>query len=346
MPDSLAKGLGEVPAKDVATFAKAATDQAAQWIKRIGVTPGAGTLSFAKTLLKVSYSSDQRSRTGIFILIASGGKAFIDPISNKIIASDVDTLIKLHLQQEAPDKRTTLSEYLELLLADKVKSPHQFGGPPTIITRSMLDDTGLERFISIAHVDPRALDAVNNALYTALLDKIVVGERPREELMRLADGTAGNKPGSPTATSLLVAVYAKVANADPELQEQIHVELGRGPLLASGFGQENEQVFAEFKERLHAVMWLNERRSHNPKSHHELHLLLLEFVHKALDASTRSRILRESEALLAARRLQAVLLRMRVARGGLKTAAGVVAVSTRRCAGRRARPSQDRGRSS
>ena len=69
MPDSLAKDLGEVPAKDVATFAKAATDQSAQWIKRIGVTPGAGTLSFAETLLKVSYSSDQRSRTGIFILI-------------------------------------------------------------------------------------------------------------------------------------------------------------------------------------------------------------------------------------------------------------------------------------
>ena len=94
MPDSLAKDLGEVPAKDVATFA--ATDQAAQWIKRIGVTAGAGTLSFAETLLKVSYSSDQRSRTGIFILIATGGKAFIDPISNKIIASDIDTLIKLH----------------------------------------------------------------------------------------------------------------------------------------------------------------------------------------------------------------------------------------------------------
>ena len=54
MPDSLAKDLGEVPAKDVATFAqsqlshsrtvaKAATDQAAQWIKRIGVEAGAGT---------------------------------------------------------------------------------------------------------------------------------------------------------------------------------------------------------------------------------------------------------------------------------------------------------------
>ena len=114
MPDSLAKDLGEVPAKDVATFAKAATDQSAQWIKRIGVTPGAGTLSFAKTLLKVSYSSDQRSRTGIFILIATGGKAFIDPISNKIIASDVDTLIKLYLQQETPEKRTTMSEYIEL----------------------------------------------------------------------------------------------------------------------------------------------------------------------------------------------------------------------------------------
>ena len=139
MPDSLAKDLGEVPAKDVATFAKAATDQSAQWIKRIGVTPGAGTLSFAKTLLKVSYSSDQRSRTGIFILIASGGKAFIDPISNKIIASDIDTLIKLHLQLETPEKRTTLSEYIELLLADKVKAPHQLGGPT--ITVTMLDDT-------------------------------------------------------------------------------------------------------------------------------------------------------------------------------------------------------------
>ena len=42
MPDSLAKDLGEVPAKDVATFAKAATDQTAQWIKRIGVEAGAG----------------------------------------------------------------------------------------------------------------------------------------------------------------------------------------------------------------------------------------------------------------------------------------------------------------
>ena len=59
MPDSLAEGLGEVPAKDVATYAKAATDQAAKWIKRIGVEAGAGTLPFASTLLKVSYSSDQ-----------------------------------------------------------------------------------------------------------------------------------------------------------------------------------------------------------------------------------------------------------------------------------------------
>ena len=281
MPDSLAKDLGEVPAKDVATFAKAATDQAAQWIKRIGVEAGAGTLSFAKTLLKVSYSSDQRSRTGIFILIATGGKAFIDPISNKIIASDVDTLIKLYLQQETPEKRTTLSEYIELLLSEKAKLPHQFGGPATTLTRSLLEDEELEGFISIAHIDPRALDAINRALYTALLDKIVVGERPREELMRLADGIAGSKPGSPTATSLLVATYSKVANADPELQERIHIELGREPLLAGGFGRENEQVFAEFKERLHAVMWLNERRSHNPKTHHELHLLLLEFVQKA-----------------------------------------------------------------
>ena len=40
MPDSLAEDLGEVPAKDVATYAKAATDQAAKWIKRIGVEAG------------------------------------------------------------------------------------------------------------------------------------------------------------------------------------------------------------------------------------------------------------------------------------------------------------------
>ena len=151
MPDSLAKDLGEVPAKDVATFAKAATDQSAQWIKRIGVTPGAGTLSFAKTLLKVSYSSDQRSRTGIFILIATGGRVYIDPLSNKTIASDTDALIKLYQQLETPEKRTTLSEYIELLLADKVKLPHQFGGPTTTATRTMLDDEELERFISIAH---------------------------------------------------------------------------------------------------------------------------------------------------------------------------------------------------
>ena len=83
--------------------------------------------------------------------------------------------------------------------------------------------------------------------------------------MHLVDEVAGSKPGSPTATSLLVAIYSKVANADPELQERIHIELGRGPLLAGGFGQENEQVFAEFKERLHAVMWLNERRNHKAK---------------------------------------------------------------------------------
>ena len=246
MPDSLAEGLGEVPAKDVATYAKAATRPQSG---PNGIDAGAGTLAFAHTLLKVSYSSDQRSRTGIFILIATGGRVYIDPLSNKIIASDTDALVKLFQQSDAPDRRTTMcmSEYVELLLADKIKLPHQFGGPATTITRSLLDDTGLGSFISIAHVDPRALDAVNNALYTALLDKIVVGERPREELMRLADGMAGSKPGSPTATSLLVAVYAKVANADPELQEQIHIELGRGPLLASGFGQENEQVFAEFK---------------------------------------------------------------------------------------------------
>ena len=51
MPDSLAEGLGEVPAKDVATYAKAASDEAARWAKRNGVDAGAGTLAFAHTLL-------------------------------------------------------------------------------------------------------------------------------------------------------------------------------------------------------------------------------------------------------------------------------------------------------
>ena len=49
--------------------------EAAKWAKRIGIDAGAGTLPFAHTLLKVSYSRDQRSRTGIFILIATGGTA-------------------------------------------------------------------------------------------------------------------------------------------------------------------------------------------------------------------------------------------------------------------------------
>ena len=97
-----------------------------------------------------------------------------------------------------------------------------------------------------------------------------------------------------------MAIYSKVANADPELQERMYVELGREPLLPGGFGRETEQVFPEFKERLHAVMWLNDRRSHKAKTHHELHLLLLEFVQKTLDANIRNRIMRESEALLAA----------------------------------------------
>ena len=215
MPDSLAEGLGEVPAKDVATYAKAATRPQSG---PNGIDAGAGTLAFAHTLLKVSYSSDQRSRTGIFILIATGGRVYIDPLSNKIIASDTDALVKLFQQSDAPDRRTTMcmSEYVELLLADKIKLPHQFGGPATIITRSLLDDDELDRFLSISHVDPRAVASINNAVYTVLLDKIVAGERPREEIMRLVDEVAGSKPGSPTATSLFVAIYSKVANADPE----------------------------------------------------------------------------------------------------------------------------------
>ena len=71
--DSLAGSLGEVPAKDVAVIAKAASEEATKWLKRNNVEAGAGTLAYAGTLLKVSTSSDQRTRTGIFILIASGG---------------------------------------------------------------------------------------------------------------------------------------------------------------------------------------------------------------------------------------------------------------------------------
>jgi len=48
--DSLAGSLGEVPAKDVATYAKAASDEAARWAKRNGVDAGAGTLAYAGTL--------------------------------------------------------------------------------------------------------------------------------------------------------------------------------------------------------------------------------------------------------------------------------------------------------
>ena len=44
MPDSLAEGLGEVPAKDVATYAKAATDEAAKWAKRIDIALPIGLL--------------------------------------------------------------------------------------------------------------------------------------------------------------------------------------------------------------------------------------------------------------------------------------------------------------
>ena len=74
MSDSLAAGLGEIPAKEVATLAKAASDDTAKWLKRNGIDAGAGTLAFAGTLLKVSASSDQRTRTGIFILLATGGR--------------------------------------------------------------------------------------------------------------------------------------------------------------------------------------------------------------------------------------------------------------------------------
>ena len=95
-------------------------------------------------------------------------------------------------------------------------------------------------------------------------------------------------PGLPTATSLLVTIYSKVANADPERP--------RAPPRRRLRAGETEQVFPEFKERLHAVMWLNERRSHKAKTHHELHLLLLEFV-DTLAEPVRDRIRRESEAL-------------------------------------------------
>ena len=295
--DSLAGSLGEVPAKDVAVIAKAASEEATRWLKRNNVEAGAGTLAYAGTLLKVSTSSDQRTRTGIFILIASGGTVYIEPLSSKVIASDTDALIKLYLQSDAPERRTSMSEYVELAFADKIKLPQQFGGPPTTVTRTLVDDTELNRFVSVSNVDKRALAAINNAVYQVLLDKIVVGERPREEIMRLVDGL----PGLATATTLLVALYSKVSGADPDLQERAYEELARTPLLAGGFGRETEQVFPpEFKERLHAVMWLNDRRSHKAKTHHELHLLLLEFVQKTLDANIRNRIMRESEALLAA----------------------------------------------
>ena len=97
MSDSLAAGLGEIPAKEVATLAKAASDDTAKWLKRNGIDAGAGTLAFAGTLLKVSASSDQRTRTGIFILLATGGRVYIDPLSSKTIASDSDALVKLYI---------------------------------------------------------------------------------------------------------------------------------------------------------------------------------------------------------------------------------------------------------
>ena len=52
--DSLAADLGEVPAKDVATIAKAASEEAIKWLKRNSIEAGAGTLAYAGTLLKVS----------------------------------------------------------------------------------------------------------------------------------------------------------------------------------------------------------------------------------------------------------------------------------------------------
>ena len=111
--DSLAGSLGEVPAKDVAVIAKAASEEAAKWLKRNNVEAGAGTPAYAGTLLKISTSSDQRTRTGIFILIASGGTVYIEPLSSKVIASDTDALIKLYLQSDAPERRTTNAVWVD-----------------------------------------------------------------------------------------------------------------------------------------------------------------------------------------------------------------------------------------
>ncbi|EOD40562.1 hypothetical protein EMIHUDRAFT_454231 [Emiliania huxleyi CCMP1516] len=251
--DSLAGSLGEVPAKDVAVIAKAASEEAAKWLKRNNVEAGAGTLAYAGTLLKISTSSDQRTRTGIFILIASGGTVYIEPLSSKVIASATDALIKLYLQSDTPERRTSMSEYVELSFADKIKLPQQFGGPATTVTRTLVDDTELNRFVSVSHVDKRALAAINNAVYQVLLDKIVVGERPREEIMRLVDGL----PGLATATTLLVALYSKVSGADPDLQERAYEELARTPLLAGGFGREAEQerrTVTRHHERRHVLI--------------------------------------------------------------------------------------------
>ena len=43
--DSLAGSLGEVPAKDVAIIAKAASEEATKWLKRNNIEAGAGTLA-------------------------------------------------------------------------------------------------------------------------------------------------------------------------------------------------------------------------------------------------------------------------------------------------------------
>ncbi|EOD26296.1 hypothetical protein EMIHUDRAFT_115083 [Emiliania huxleyi CCMP1516] len=51
--DSLAGDLGEVPPKDVAVIAKAASEEATKWLKRNNVEAGAGTLAYAGTLLKL-----------------------------------------------------------------------------------------------------------------------------------------------------------------------------------------------------------------------------------------------------------------------------------------------------
>ena len=45
MSDSLAAGFGEIPAKEVATLAKAASDDTAKWLKRNGIDAGVGTHS-------------------------------------------------------------------------------------------------------------------------------------------------------------------------------------------------------------------------------------------------------------------------------------------------------------